>query len=223
MSMLGKIRRLYFCDKLSISKISRRTSLSRNTVKKWLRAAEGVEPVYRRCSRPGKLTPFIEELEQALRSDAGRPKRERRTALALYGQLQQSGYQGGYTVVTDFIRHWRRPHGKAGVQAYVPLNFDWGEVFQFDWSEERLVIGGQWRKVQVAHMKLCASRAFWLSAYPSQGHEMLFEAHTRAFSALGGVARRGIYDNMKTAVGRVPRGKKHPRQINSCSMRNSAT
>jgi transposase len=29
---------------------------------------------------------------------------------------------------------------------------------------------------------------------------MLFDAHTRSFAALGGIARRGIYDNMKTAV-----------------------
>lgn len=36
------------------------------------------------------------------------------------------------------------------------------------------------------------SRAFWLVAYPSQGPEMLFDAHTRSFTALGGVARRGI-------------------------------
>jgi hypothetical protein len=63
--------------------------------------------------------------------------------------------------------------------AYVPLSFAWGEAFQFDWSEEGIVIGGVWRKVQLAHMKLCASRAFWLVAYPSQGHEMLFDAHTR--------------------------------------------
>ena len=27
-------------------------------------------------------------------------------------------------------------------------------------------------------MKLCASRAFWLVAYPSQGYEMLFDALT---------------------------------------------
>ncbi len=39
-------------------------------------------------------------------------------------------------------------------------------------------------------MKLRASRAFWLVAYPSQGHEMLFDAHTRSFTAFGGVARR---------------------------------
>ena len=55
-------------------------------------------------------------------------------------------------------------------------------------------------------MKLCASRAFWLVAYPSQGHEMLFDAHTRSFAALGGVPRRGIYDNMKTAVDKVKKG-----------------
>jgi len=29
---------------------------------------------------------------------------------------------------------------------YVPLKFEWGEAFQFDWSEEALVIGGIWRK-----------------------------------------------------------------------------
>jgi len=98
--------------------------------------------------------------------------------------------------------------------AYVPLSFAWGEAFQFDWSEEGLVIGGVWRKVQLAHMKLCASRAFWLVAYPSQGHEMLFDAHTRCLTGLGGVAGRGIYDNMKTAVDRTPR-KDRGRIINA--------
>ncbi|GAB2472316.1 hypothetical protein GCM10027082_24790 [Comamonas humi] len=82
-----------------------------------------------------------------------------------------------------------------------------GEAFQFDWSEEGLVVGGIYYRVQVAHLKLCASRAFWLVAYPSQGHEMLFDAHTRSFAALGGVARRGIYDNMRTAVDKVHKGK----------------
>ena len=87
------------------------------------------------------------------------------------------------------------------------LKFALGEAFQFDWSDESLVIGGIYRRMQVSHMKLCASRAFWLVAYPTQGHEMLFDAHTRSLGALGGVARRGIYDNMKTAVDKVNKGK----------------
>ena len=89
----------------------------------------------------------------------------------------------------------------------MPLKFELGEAFQFDWSEEGLLIGGLWRKLQVAHLKLCASRTFVLVAYPSQGHEMLFDAHTRSFQALGGIPRRGIYDNMKTAVDKVKKGK----------------
>ena len=36
---------------------------------------------------------------------------------------------------------------------------------------------------------------------------MLFDAHTRSFAALGGVARRGIHDNMRTAVDKVHKGK----------------
>jgi transposase len=56
-------------------------------------------------------------------------------------------------------------------------------------------------------VKLCASRAFLVVAYYSQAHEMLFDAHARAFEAFGGVPRRGIYDNMKTAVDRVLAGK----------------
>jgi transposase len=35
----------------------------------------------------------------------------------------------------------------------------------------------------------------------------LFDAHTHCLAALGGVPQRGIYDNMKTAVDRVGRGK----------------
>jgi hypothetical protein len=36
---------------------------------------------------------------------------------------------------------------------------------------------------------------------------MLFDAHEHAFNAFGGVPRRGIYDNMKTAVDKVRTGK----------------
>mgnify|MGYP006266929825 CR=1 FL=1 len=94
MAMIGKIRRMYFRDKLSVSEIARRTSLARNTIKKWLRAPRGVEPRYRRGAKPGKLTPFQAQLIQALEADAHRPKRERRTALVLKAQLAEQGAGG---------------------------------------------------------------------------------------------------------------------------------
>ncbi len=207
MEMLGRIRRMYLRDKLSLHEITKRTGLSRNTIRGWLRKPEAPSrPTYRRTQGAGKLTVFHRALEQALKADAQRTKQNRRTARALFVQIKADGYQGGYSRVTDFIRDWRTSEGKAP-HAFVPLTFALGEAFQFDWSEEGLVVGGIYYKVQVSHMKLCASRAFWLVAYPSQGHEMLFDAHTRSFTALGGIPRRGIYDNMKTAVDKVLKGK----------------
>ena len=208
MDMIGRIRRLHVRDKLSEREIARMTGLSRNTVSKWLRAPINETPKYRREPRPNKLSAFEAALRQALTADARRPKHERRTARALHAEIRAAGYGGGYSGVTDFVRAWRQGEGQSvNVTAYVPLNFELGEAFQFDWSEEGLVVGGIYYRVQVAHLKLCASRAFWLVAYPSQGHEMLFDAHTRSFAALGGVARRGIYDNMRTAVDKVHKGK----------------
>ena len=208
MDMIGRIRHLHARKNKSEREIARMTGLSRNTVAKWLHGEVDGPPQYRRGEQPGKLTAFHDALKLALKADAHRPKHERRTARALYAEIKRTGYEGGYTRVTDFIRAWRQGEGQGTVvNAFVPLAFELGEAFQFDWSEEGMVIGGIYYRVQVSHMKLCASRAFWLVAYPSQGHEMLFDAHTRSFAALGGVARRGIYDNMKTAVDKVKKGK----------------
>ena len=80
-------------------------------------------------------------------------------------QITAQGYRGGYSGVTDFVRAWREQGGKAP------------KAFQFDWSEEGLLVGGLFYKAQVSHMKLCASRAFWLVAYPTQTNEMLFDAY----------------------------------------------
>jgi transposase len=210
MNVLGKIRRLKYREGMSISAICRRTGLARNTVKRWLKTERGAEPKYRRKVSATILSAFEDVLKQSLETDKRRPKRDRRTALALYAQLRKAGFAGSYARVSAFVRRWRESEGGGGGSkpAYVPLKFEFGEAFQFDWSEESLIVGGLLRKLQVAHTKLCASRAFLLVAYPTQSHEMLFDAHTRAFHAFAGIPKRGIYDNMKTAVDKVGVGKR---------------
>ena len=176
MEMLGKVKRLYSRDKKSLHEIAKTTGLSRNTIRKWVRGTDEVDkPSYRRKETANKLTAFHQALELALKADSHRTKQNRRTAKALFVQIKADGYAGGYSRVTDFIRAWRDTAGKAP-KAFVPLAFEPGEAFQFDWSDEAMVVGGIFYKLQVAHLKLCFSRAFWLVAYPSQGHEMLFDA-----------------------------------------------
>jgi len=135
----------------------------------------------------------------------------------LQSDLVVLGYEGSYGRVAAFAREWKadrqRTQQTTGRGVFVPLVFQPGDAFQFDWSEDWAILGGERTKLQIAHFKLSHSRAFVLRAYPLQTHEMLFDAHEHAFRVLGGVPQRGIYDNMKTAVDRVGKGKE--RQVNA--------
>ena len=101
----------------------------------------------------------------------------------------------------------QRKDAGDGAAAFIPLMFRPGEAYQFDWSHEDVEIAGKPMRVKAAHMRLCASRAVYVRAYPRETQEMVFDAHARAFAFFGGVPTRGIYDNMKTAVTTVFTGK----------------
>ena len=130
MNQRGRVRRLYYRAGLSLSEIERRTGLTRKTVRGWLKTAEGTEPRYRRrASAKAKIAPFAAQLTKALEMDVRRPKRDRRTALKLLGELKATGFDGRYSRVSEFVRRWKEQGGEALVKAYVPLKFDLGEAF----------------------------------------------------------------------------------------------
>jgi transposase len=207
---LSVIRRWALREQLSIREISRRSGLSRNTVRKYLQGG-AVQPQYAKRVGPSKLDAFAEKLAAWLKTEQSKTRKQKRSLLQVHADLVALGYTGSYGRVAAFARAWRqRQHEDqqtTGRGSFVPLVFAPGEAFQFDWSEDWAVIDGERVKLQVAHFKLCHSRAFWLRAYPLQTHEMLFDAHNHAFAAWGGVPRRGIYDNMRTAVDKIGRGK----------------
>ncbi len=210
-ALLSVIRRWHLREGMPIREIARRTGLSRNTVRKYL-ASGVVEPSYPKRKSPSKLDAYEQTLTSWLHREAHRSRKQRRSVKQLYYELLPLGYTGSYDRVAAFARRWRQDQQEAARLAsrgtYVPLVFAPGEAFQFDWSEDRAVIGGRKTKLQIAQFKLCYSRAFILRAYPLQTHEMLFDAHNHALATLGGVPERGIYDNMKTAVDKVGRGKR---------------
>jgi transposase len=214
-ALVSVIRRWHLRDGIPIREIARRTGLSRNTVRKYL-ASQDLEPSYPSRQSPSKLDSYEETLTNWLFRESRRHRKQRRTAKRLYKDLLELGYTGSYDRVAAFARQWRQSQqdakGLAGKQAFVPLQFAPGEAFQFDWSEDWVRINGVSTKLQIAHFKLSYSRAYFMRAYLTQSHEMLFDAHFHAFTAFGGIPERGIYDNMKTAVDKVGRGKQ--RQVN---------
>ena len=193
-------------DHKPIRRIVRELRLSRQTVRKAIRG-ELTEFRYERQVQPQpRLGAFVARLDGMLEANSKRPARERLTARRLFELLRAEGYAGAYDSVQRHVRDWRRRQSQRG-PVFIPLWFAPGEAYQFDWSHEVVVLGGGTRIVKVAHVRLCHSRMFLVRAYPRESQEMVFDAHDRAFRLFGGICRRGIYDNMTTAVEAVFVGK----------------
>ncbi len=190
MGLLNVIRKMALRQQLPIREIARRTGLSRNTIKKYLKAGT-VVPKFTVPERPSKLDPFADKLAAWLKTEASKSRKLRRPLTHLHADLVALGYTGSYNRVAAFAREWRmerqREQQTTGRGVFVPLSFRPGEAFQFDWSEDYAVIGGERTKLQVAHIKLSHSRVFLVRAYLLQTHEMLFGAHRHAFRVFGGV------------------------------------
>jgi hypothetical protein len=73
MALLSIIRRWHFREEIPIREIERRTGLSRNTIRKYLRSG-AVEPKFKIPDRPSNLDPFADRLEAWLRAEASKSR-----------------------------------------------------------------------------------------------------------------------------------------------------
>jgi transposase len=204
---IARIRREFFVKGKSIKEIVRDLKVSRNTVRKVLRSGATAFAYEREVQPLPKLGRWKDHLDRLLAANEAKPGRERLTLIRLFEELHALGYAGGYDAVRRYAKAWYKDHAAASVDAYVPLTFAPGEAYQFDWSHEIVLLNGTTVTVKVAHLRLCHSRMFFVRAYPRETQEMVFDAHDRAFAFFKGTCRRGLYDNMKTAVETVFVGK----------------
>ena len=205
METIRKVR-LALSKGMSIREVAKKFSKSRNTIRKILRSEETSFTYQRKEQQYPALGGHIEALERLLEAEAAAAPSKRRTMLSLYEELQGQGYQGSYSSVRRYAGQWKGARTSLA-DVYIPLTFDKGEAFQFDWSSEEVEIDGDVIRVGVAHFRLCHSRMSFLVAYPLQRMEMLLDAHVQAHKFFDGLCGRGIYDNLKSVVTKIGKGK----------------
>ena len=131
---IGKIRRWHRVDKLSISKIAKRLSASRNTIAKYL-DGEVIRPRYKqRPKRAPVMGAWVEKLEAMLAADAQRPRKEQRTAQRLHDGLVQEGFGGSYPTVQRFVKAWHEERRHSPGTVFIPQSFAPGEAY-LTWSQ----------------------------------------------------------------------------------------
>src|ERR1700674_549160 len=190
--LIGQIRRAFFERHLPIKEIVRTLSVSRATVRKVIRG-KATEFRYERGVQPApKLGEWVEVLTEILEKEANLPKRERRSTQRLFEELRGRGYDGAHDSVHRFAKFWREERARVPTHAYVPMSFEPGEAYQFDWSHETITFQGLPLTVKAAHMKLSHSRMPFVRVYFRETQELVFDAHDKAFWMYCGGWRRRL-------------------------------
>jgi transposase len=194
-----KVRRAHFEEGLSGRQIARDFGVSRDSVAKMLAYSE--PPGYRRTApikRP-KLDPYTVQIDQWLAEDKTRPRKQRHTAKRIFERLRdECRYDGGYTIVKDYVRAQKR----GGKEMFVPLSHPPGHG-QADFGEALVVIGGIEQKAYFFAFDLPHSDACYVRAYPAANTEAWLDGHVHAFAFFGAVPRSILYDNDRCLVASI--------------------
>ena len=167
MDLYLKVRHAHFEEGLSGRQISRDFGISRDSVAKMLMYSE--PPGYRRTApikRP-KLDPYTDQIDSWLAEDKTRPRKQRHTAKRIFERLRdECGFDGGYTIVKDYVRSKKR----GSREMFVPLSHPPGHG-QADFGEALVVIGGIEQKAYFFAFDLPHSDACYIRAYPAANTE----------------------------------------------------
>lgn len=194
----AEIRRLHFAEGLGIKTIAKRLGVARNTVRVAVRS--GAPPSYRRARKPSAVDPFEDRIRGLLKDCPTMPA----TVVA-----ERIEWARGITILRERVAELRPAYLPA--DPYQRTDYRPGELAQWDlWEPPAdiplghghvgrppVIVGvSGYSRFTVAHM------------IPSKESCDLLAGHLACLVDLGGVPRKGVYDN-EGAIGRNRKGDMH--------------
>src|SRR5215203_874560 len=131
MDQVHVIRHKVLVEGQSIRSVSRQMSISRNTIRKYLKVSE---PVRIECQKKPSpvmemVAPRVEEILAEWRDRT--TAKQRITGTRIHRQLVEEGYEVGITTVRNYLREKRRREAEV----FIPLVHRPGEEAQVDFFD----------------------------------------------------------------------------------------
>lgn len=175
-------------NRLRPSQIASMLNIHEQTVRQWLQ-----EGCYRRrkpTKRSSKLDRYKPQILNWL-------EKYPYSSAQIFQRLQEQGYQGGITILRDYVKMVR----PAKQKGFLTLSFAPGECAQVDWGQYGTVaVGSTRRKLSFFVMVLCYSRMLYLEFTVLEKMEHFLACHENAFRFFGAAPHSIMVDNLKCAV-----------------------
>jgi len=187
-----------FVKTASIRGTARALRISRNAVRRDLRRLDlpiPTAPIH--WPRPGKLDPYKTKIRYLVCE-------KHLSAIRILEEIKELGYQGGYSILKDYIRTFRP---KPMRPPTTPIDHKPAQEAQMDWSPHTVSLGGREQIVHTASITLCFSRLLFIRFFPDQTLKRVILLHEEAFKEWGAVPVTITYDNMTTVGRHIGPGK----------------
>ncbi|MFC4620590.1 IS21 family transposase [Camelliibacillus cellulosilyticus] len=209
MAQFHHIKLLKEVEGLSQRQIAKRLGISRNTVSKYLK--QGAPPttlhrqkVYKAKEYSPETKRVIPIIDQWLEEDQKRWGKQRHTAARIFRRLiDEYDFKGSESNIRKIVAKRK----KRVQEAFIPLEFQLGHQFQFDWGEADILLQGRTQRIFLFCVQLSASRMRFVRAYLHEKQEAFLDGFVHAFEFFGGVPTEGLFDNLKTAVVKILQGR----------------
>ena len=193
---------------LSIRALARKHRVHRRAVRQALMSA--VPPPRKAPEREAPvLTPELRAVVVGwLEADRTAPRKQRHTARRVYQRLKaEYGFAGAESTVRKFVRGCRRRLAQAS-ELSIPREHEPGQEAEVDFWEAYVDFPDGRRRVQIFAMRACYSGREFQMAFPLKDQQAFLEGHVEAFAHFGGVFKVIRYDNLKSAVVKILRGRR---------------
>ena len=201
MELVSVIRHKVLTEGVPIRDVARQLGLSRNTIRRYVRAK--VVPVPRPAS-PSRTTPAKELVAEAAAAiwasrrsfTAGK---QRLTATRLWELLRDDGHDVSGRTVRRLVASFRN----AEREVTVPLVYAPGELAQVDFFEVWVEVESVRQKAWLFLMRLMHSGRDFAMVCAQQDTTWFLAAHVAAFQHFAGMVAAVAYDNLSAAVAKV--------------------
>lgn len=207
MEQFERIRREHREEEVSIRELARRHGVHRRAVRQAL--ASAVPPPRQAYARTRPASgPYDATIARWLTEDRAVHRKQRHTARRIWERLvDEQGATVSEPTVRRAVARLRRELGLERVDVAIVALHPPGEEAQVDFGLADVLIGGETTRVAVFELRLSHSGVAVHVAFGSEGQEAFLEGHVIAFARLGGVPARIRYDNARSLVARVLRGR----------------
>jgi transposase len=161
-------------------------------------------------SRPApKLGPFRAVIDGWLEADREAPRKQRHTAKRIHRRLvDEHGADVAEVTVRQYVRARKRELGWPVSEVFVPQVHAPGMEAEVDWGQAEVVLGGVAVTVHLFVMRASFSGAAFCQASLVESQQAFLELHVQAFEWFGGVFPEIRFDNLKSAVKKVLKGRR---------------